>query len=324
MRILIIKLSSLGDLFHALPAVHVLKTGLEAEIDWIVNRDYVELVKHFDDVSRVIPFHRHGFFSHLKEFRAELWREEYDYVIDLQGLLKSALVTRMARARLRIGPSFHREGSRLFYSAVAGKVNRDRHAVEQNLDVARYLGLQVGEPRFPITFPMRDVIQEQPRVALLPFSRWPTKNWPAKCFVELGKRLKEVSGASLFLLGGKEDAGPCAEIAQALGGDVENLAGKLSLVETGGLLEKMNLLVANDSGPLHMAAALGIPVIAVLGPTDPVRTGPFGQLDNVASVNLDCRPCFSRTCRRDGIPCLAGVTPERVGEMACDILKKGA
>ena len=148
-----IKLSSLGDLFHALPAVHGLKTGLDAVVDWVVDSRLAPVVECFPDVERVIAFPRHGIRRRARPFLDALRAERYDLVLDFQGLLKSALVARLARGRRRIGPSFHREGSRLFYPEVAGPRNKERHAVEENLDILRFLGLPIGEPRFPLAFP---------------------------------------------------------------------------------------------------------------------------------------------------------------------------
>ena len=322
MRILIVKLSSIGDLFHALPAAHDLKTGLSADIDWVVQDAYVETVKYFSDVNRVIPFYRKAFFGNLRPFWRELRAYEYDYIIDLQGLLKSALVARMARGKVRIGPSFHREGSRLFYSAIAGKPNRNRHAVEQNLDVVRYLGLNVQEPVFPVQFPEKKINDPRPRVALLPISRWPTKNWPATRFVELVERLQAARDVSVFIMGGSGDARACAEIEGALQGRVTNLAGRITLVESGSLLKEMDLLISNDSGPMHMGAALGTPCLVIFGPTDQVRTGPYGDIHRVVTGAVDCRPCFSRKCPKEGIPCLLSISADKVGQVALEMLAK--
>ena len=320
-RLLIVKLSSLGDLFHALPAVHSLKAGLDAEVDWVAHEEYRKLVDCFDDVARVIPFPRRSFVSSFGPFYSALREKKYDYIIDLQGLFKSAMVVALARGRKRIGPSFHREGSFLFYSAVAGARDADRHAVEQNLDVVRFLKLPVREPQFPVSFPLPAVNEKSPRVAMVPLSRWQTKNWPPQCFTTVARRLQQVFGASIFLLGGPSDRDVCREIEGNLEGRVVNVAGKLSLVESGGLLAQMDLLVANDSGPVHMAAAAGTPTLVVFGPTDPKRTGPYGtQHRMVTATAQSCAPCFSRVCRREGIPCLKGVTPEHVSEIATEML----
>lgn len=321
MRILIVKLSSLGDLFHALPAVHDLKVGLNAQVDWVVQSEYVDLVKCFSDVDRVIPFHRNAFFPHWTSFLAELRRQDYDLIIDLQGLLKSATVARLARGRRRIGPSFHREGSGFLYDVVAGVRNKNRHAVEENRDVVRYLGLAVAKPEFPVSFPTMRRTEKRPRVALLPASRWPTKNWPAACFAAVGARLQKERDASLFILGGRNDVAVCAEVELGLGRKAVNMAGNLSIPGSGGLLKEMDLLIANDSGPAHMAAAIGTPTLMVFGATDPTRTGPYGDRHRVVSAKLPCQPCLSRSCRRDGISCLSGVTPEHVAEMAIEMLK---
>jgi len=152
MRILIVKTSSLGDLFHALPTVRSLKTQTGAHIDWVVSNQYTGLVDCFSDVDRAIPFYRKSFFSTFKSFLHDLRLHEYDYIIDLQGLFKSALVTRLARGRRRIGPSFYREGAELFYGEVAGRRDKNRHAVEECMDVIDHLGLE----RCPMEFPMHD------------------------------------------------------------------------------------------------------------------------------------------------------------------------
>ena len=319
MKILVIKLSSLGDLFHALPSVHSLKVGLGAEVDWVVHREYVDLVRCFTDVRRVIPFYRDSFFLNIGSFLRDLRADEYDYIIDYQGLLKSALVARMARGKEVIGPSFCREGAGLFYSRVAGKRDKARHAVDECMDVVRLLGLKELK-EFPVIFPKKNLTEKRPIVAVLPVSRWATKNWPSKCFAEVIKRLRNACDASFYILGGPGDENVCKEIAGAVEGRVVNMAGKSSIIETGGILKEVDLLIANDSGPVHMAAAVGTPALVIFGPTDAVRTGPYGSQHRVASTSLECQPCFSRTCRLEGIPCLSGVTPERVGEMAIEML----
>lgn len=320
-RLLIVKLSSLGDLFHALPAVHSLKAGLDAEVDWVVHEEYRELVDCFDDVTRVIPFPRRSFLSEFKPFCRALRERKYDYIIDLQGLFKSAIVVTLARGRKRIGPSFHREGASFCYSAVAGPREGDRHAVEQNLDVIRFLNLPAREPEFPVSFPCPVVNEASPRIALVPVSRWQSKNWPPQCFTAVARRLQQVRGASIFLLGGPADREVCREIECDLEGRVVNMTGKLGLAESGGLLAQMDLLISNDSGPVHMAAAAGTPALVVFGPTDPKKTGPYGPEHRVVTAApQSCAPCFSRVCRREGIPCLKGVTPEHVSEIALEML----
>jgi len=320
-RVLVVKLSSLGDLFHVLPAVHCLKTGLQARIDWVVHPAYQDLVACFADVDRVIPFARDVWSGAMMGNLRALRAEPYDLIVDFQGILKSALASRLARGGRRIGPSFHREGSRLFYNAVAGPRNKDRHAVEENLDVIRHLGLPVLPPVFPMEFPMQLMGEPEPRVALIPFSRWPSKNWPVSLFAQTGRDLQEHANASIFLIGGAAEAAACAEMEKEFKGRVMNLAGKLSLPQLGGVLQAMNLVIANDSGPMHMAASLGTPVLAVFGPTDKKRTGPYGDRHRVAIGKLRCQPCFSERCRFQDVSCLRTVTPECVTTIALEMLR---
>ena len=319
-HVLVVKLSSLGDLLHALPVVHELKTGLSARIDWAVQEEYRDLVSCFTDVDRVIAIPRRHVFRQPGRWLADLRKDRYSLIVDLQGLLKSAWVARLARGDTRIGPSFHREGSRLFYNAVGEPRDRNRHAVEQCLDTARYLGLSPGPAVFPVAFPDTVVLEDRPRVAILPVSRWPSKNWSADAYAEVVAILGRSVKPTFYLLGAKEDAAVCGRIEQAVGKSrVVNVAGLLSLVETGGLLKQMDLLISNDSGPVHMAAAVGTPTLVLFGPTDPARTGPYGEGHRLMTAPLSCRPCFSRECREQNT-CLKAIAPAAVAQEAQNML----
>lgn len=325
-RLLIVKLSSLGDLFHALPTVRNLKAVSGAAVDWVVQPEYAELVGCFADVDRVIPFPRRGWPRGAIRFLRELRRDRYDLVVDLQGLLKSALPARLARGRRVIGPSYSREGARLFYSTVAGRRARDRHAVGEAMDVVRRLGWPEMEPVFPVRFPRRPPGGgPQPRVALVPRSRWPTKNWPESHVIDLGRRLVEDGGVQVFLFGGPDDAALGARMERALDRSdrVRNYCGRTSLVEMGSLMQEMHLAVTVDSGPMHLAAALGVPVLALFGPTDPVRTGPYGPGHRVLRFDrLTCSPCHADRCVREDLACMRNLYPSAVCEAALAMLRR--
>jgi len=283
MHILIVKTSSLGDLFHALPAVHLLKEAYGAEIDWVVNSEYAGLVECFSDVQTVIPFPRRGWAQNFGPFRKKLRMKTYDLVIDLQGLMKSALIGRMAKrnsgAKL-LGPSFQREGARFLYTAVVGKKDKSRHAVDENLDVLQWLEQPRGPIEFPLLFPETkfQCMEQHPVVVFAPCSRHEAKNWPANRFIELGVKLE----TQIILAGTPEDSETCALIENALPeGVVTNLCGKTSLLELGGILQVADLVVTVDSGPMHMASATGTPCLAIFGPTDPARVGPYGKQHRV-------------------------------------------
>ena len=321
-RILIIRMSSLGDLFHALPVARELKKQLGATIDWVTQPEYAELVECFSDVDRVIVFPRKKFVRSAWWFIKSLRRNRYDAVIDLQGLGKSVLATRLARSRVRVGPSYHREGARFFYTHVAGQRNKSRHAVDEELDVVRYLGLESSAIEFPVHFPEMP-LEGNRRVVMVPCSRWITKNWPPEKFVKLGRGLTAARpDLTLFLAGSPADAEVCRRIEAGMGGRVVNLCGKTSLVGLGSVLRAADLVITVDSGPMHMAAAIGVPGLAVFGATDPVRTGPYGEQHRVVTYEgkLDCRPCLARTCRRGDLRCLTALDADRVLSAALEML----
>ena len=290
----------------------------------MANESYADLVRCFPDVDRVIPFPRRGFAAKCPGFLKELRREQYDVIVDLQGLLKSALVTRLARGCRRVGPSFCREGSHLTYGELAGPRHPERHAVEQNLDVVTHLNLPILPVEFPVRFPESRTEGKRPWIALLPVSRWPSKNWPAKHFVELGRVLRRETEGTVFLLGDKGEAAVCDSIARGIGEEAENLAGKLNLVELGAFLSKTDVLVANDSGPVHMAAAVGTPTVVLFGPTNPSRTGPYGDNHRILIAPYPCRPCYRRSCKKGGKVCLESIAPEEVARAALDSLARCA
>ncbi len=324
-RILVIKLSSLGDIFHALPAVHNLQVALDAEVDWVTQPEYVDLVKCFPMVSKVISFPRREFWSQAGVLVRAVRVSRYDYIVDLQGLIKSAIVARVAHGGQRIGPSFQREGARFLYDAVAGVRNKNRHAVEENLDVVRYLGLPVMPVAFPVHFPALTLDYPTPRVALVPWSRRVNKNWPTSFYIEAARQIQTEFGASIFLFGSKAEREGCEEIRKALSstsgaGAVLNLAGQTSLVEMGSWLAQMNLVLVNDSGPLHMAVALDVPVVTMFGPTDPQRTGPYGEGHHVVRSEMDCLPCFGKDCRLSQVECMERITPAHVMAAVREVL----
>ena len=319
-RILVVKLSSLGDHFHALPAVHGLKTALDATIDWVTQPEYEALVRCFIDVDRVITFPRKRFVQNASKFIKELRTESYDYVVDFQGLLKSAWVSWLARGRRRIGPSYSRECAHWFYTDIAGEKDKNRHAVEEALDVIKYLKLPEISPAFPLAFPEASRTEQRPRIAMLPVSRWPSKNWPVDHFIQLGRSLREKLDASIFVIGGPNDHGVCSRMTEGIGEGTTNLAGQTTLVSLGSLLQEMDLCVTVDSGPMHMAAALNVPVLALFGPTDPVKTGPYGDAHRViAAERAACWPCRKRICP-DCESAMKGITPEVVTKVAADML----
>lgn len=277
-RILVIKLSALGDLFHAVPVVHALKRHYGSAVDWVTQPEYAELVKCHQDVDRVIAYPRRGGAGAWRLFCRELRRERYDLVCDLQGLLKSGLVLRLARGGRKLAPSRPREGAGWFADEIPAPTAATPHAMDRLGDTLRHLNVEPGVPVYPLAFPAASPLPgNRPRLAVAPRSRWPAKDWPLDRFAAVIRAVRERDAADVVILGGPGDV-ECGEtLLRTAGVDrVWNLCGKASLLQLGAQLKEVDLLLCNDSGPMHFAAAVGTPVVALFGPTDPSLTGPVG------------------------------------------------
>ncbi|NLG34028.1 MAG: glycosyltransferase family 9 protein [Lentisphaerae bacterium] len=308
-RILVIKLSSLGDIAHALPAVRTLKEETGAALDWVVQPEYASLVACCPDVERVIEFPRRGVFRRFIPFLRELRRERYEAIVDLQGLMKSAVAARLARGGRRLGPAWAREGAPWLYDARPPRRPGPRgHAVDELMDVVRLLAPGAGAAPEPILRIAEEAAADGrpgPYVAFAPFSRWNTKNWPLEKFAELGRRLVAEMGCQIRIMGGRGDEAAGHALAGQIGEGARSLCGQTDLRGLCARLRTMDLLITVDSGPMHWADAMGVPLVAVFGATDPARTGPYRQLNHVvAKGGLPCRPCHSRTCARGDLACL--------------------
>ena len=323
-RILIIKLSSLGDLFHALPTVRALKEGLNATIDWVTQPEYEALVRTFDDVENVLCFPRRNLRKELRSFRHQLQQKDYDYVIDLQGLTKSAAIAAAARGKRIIGPSAARECSRLFYKEIAGTRNKERHAADELMDVIRHLNLPVPNPiTFPITFPKRKALGKGLQIALCPRSRAAGKDWPIDRFANVALALRQQHDATFHIVGGPDDRALCEALAAAIGTGIHNHAGKTSLIELGSLLQMIDILITVDSGPMHMAAAIGTPTLALFGPTSPLRTGPYGTQHRVIESPFHSgKKRISKKTRQQDMRYIEAITVESVIQAAGDMISK--
>lgn len=328
MKILIVKMSSLGDVIHTLPMVYILKKHLknDVEIDWVVNSEYLSLLENNGLIRKVIPFNRKtwltpiGFFktfSHIKSFARSLKDEHYDVVIDVQGLLKSAMVVAMAGGKKSIGFSDAREGASLFYDTKI-IVNNVMHAVEKNLLFLDYFNLKWDKEDiiFKVAYNHEDVMVTRkildsysvraPYVVFCPFSRWNTKMWPEENFHHLESLLKAV-GFDVVWTGSKNE-----KLKRAVEKD---LTGQLTLNQLYILMKDARFVVTCDSGAMHLATAAGTDIVAIFGPTSPTKTGPYVVKNKAIVINrsdLDCVPCFSKKCKI-GTKCL-DITAELVFE----------
>lgn len=328
MKILILKPSSLGDVIQALPVLRLIKKRYpESEVYWWISTNLSPLLEKEPDLSGLFTFERHRW------LRPRFWHDflvtvrqarslAFDYTIDLQGLARSGIFAWFANAKLTIGLEDSREGSPGFYDLLATRPACATHAVDAYLQVLSVIDVPVhwNFTWLPVQKEAAEAVRQKWRpkdarwVVLVPGARWPNKRWPAQYFAELVRRLAgDRTDIQFAILGGVEDAGLGERIAQVSPERCMDLTGKTSLWEMIEWIRLSALMVSNDTGPMHVAAALGKPIVAVFGPTDPRRTGPYRQLERVLSLPLPCAPCLKPACHYvKPMECLQAITPEIV------------
>ena len=302
MRILIIKPSALGDVVHALPTINRIRQRFpDAHIAWLVNDALASLLKHSPIINEVIPFPRHQY-AELPALVHRLRQYRFDIVIDLQGLLRSGLMSRLTRAPRRIGLSDAREGARFFYNEIVDVPRA--HAVDRYLLAARHLGCEAGSIEFPLGVSAQ--IKSEGLIAVNPSARWETKLWGNDKFAELVRRLPR---ERVVLTGSSGERDTIERIAQGS----RNLAGQTDLFQLAELYRRCAVVITNDSGPMHIAAAVGTPVVGIFGPTDPALTGPYGKQHVVLRAGIPCSPCFKGHCVNPVLmECMKLITVEQV------------
>jgi len=200
------------------------------------------------------------------------------------------------------------------------------HAVDRYLLVAKAVGaVESGAPEFRFRIPQTDyeevdrllsrsgVTPEMSWVAMNVSARWPTKRWPAASFAEVADRLQQEGCGAVVMIGGPDERADVAAVSGMMKTPAIDLAGVTTVGLLPALLSRASLLITNDSGPMHIAAAVGTPVVALFGPTSAVRTGPYGVGHAVLTGEVPCSPCFSRTCHNTlPLECLRTVSPEQV------------
>jgi lipopolysaccharide heptosyltransferase II len=327
-KILILKPSSLGDVVQALPVLRMLKRHWpQSEIHWWIDSHLAPLLADDPDLAGLILFERRRWSSprYWPEVLQSVHRtrtEAFDCVIDLQGLARSAIFAWLANAPLTIGLESTREGARGFYDLVVPRPSYDTHAVDWYVRVLPRLGVPVNwdinwlpdQPKVTAELRRKWPMDGARWVVLQPGARWLNKRWPVEHFSELTRRLAASNPDLRFAILGSGDDQPLGEaISRAAAGRCLDLTGKLSLPEMVAWIRWCEVMVTNDTGPMHVAAGLGKPVAALFGPTDPRRTGPYGQLENVLRLQLECVPCMKSSCAyAKPLECLRALTPETV------------
>ena len=297
-RILLVRLGSMGDVVHTLPVLSALRAAFpDARIDWLIEQRWQELVELHPGLSNVVPVDTHAWRREPLSRRTRrglghtlggLWQGGYDLALDLQGLYKSAVFSLLSGAPRRVGfdvYSLREPGASMFYTQqvmTSGTGGRALHVVEKNLALAAQVGATAPEVRFDLPTTLEDdvYVEEQLRAqggkdffVINPGGGWGAKRWPLERYAELARWVAAERGWRCYLNAGPGEESLVAEIERREP-SLSPLRFPLTLRQLVALLRRARLLVAGDTGPLHIAAAVGTPLVALFGPTDPLRNGP--------------------------------------------------
>lgn len=345
MKILVIKPSSLGDVIHALPFLNAIRESFpKAEIDWVISKSLKGLLEDNPLIDNLIVLNKDSWKSirrlpktlaEIARLKRHLKKKNYDMVVDLQGLLRSGLIARSAKAPVKIGFADSREGSTLFYDKKVS-VERSSHAVDKCLEAAKAAGARIQKAKFPLYVSNEAKVKvtellggTKEYIVIIPSARWASKRWPAEKFGALIKKIP----IPCVIAGTRGDRKISEKIIASfnkgtskknIGNEdhVIDLCGKTDLKELTALLAGAKAVVSNDSGPLHIAAALNRPVVAVFGPTDPEKTGPYGWQANkkltVLKAPVTCGPCRNKNC--PDLICMEKISANKVLKALKDLL----
>ena len=333
-KILVIKPSSLGDVVHSLPFLNALRDSFpKTEIHWIIAKGLEGLLEGHPMINKLWIINKDewkrikGARTTIKELRSlfkSLKAERYDIVIDLQGLLRSGIFAKATGAPVRIGFKEAREGSRIFYTHTV-KAGKDVHAVDRYLEMAKFLGCDTYEVKFPFPLSFTSFAAGEPvrggqlstlhfqlpneYAVIVPGARWETKRWHPERFGQLASMMHVKS----IVVGGESDIDTADIVVNNSDGNAISAAGKTTLKELIEIMRNARFVVTNDSGPMHIAAALNVPVFAIFGPTNPLRTGPYGKSHVIISKGLECSPCYRKKCK--GIKCMEMIEAKEVADI---------
>jgi 3-deoxy-D-manno-octulosonic-acid transferase/heptosyltransferase-1 len=340
-NILIVKLSAIGDVIHTLPSLaEIRRLYPDAHITWVVEEDAADLVKNHPSLDSVLISRRKIW---IKEFQAgklkkplqeimifikNLRQRPYDLVVDFHGLFKSAIIVFLSRGKRKLGYDSWQELSGLFLNE---KIPEDmnKHAVDRYLDFPRYLGANTEKALFEL--PLNKEADESAQIllrkyhlednefiAINPVALWETKLWNDTKFARLADLIHSELHMKVVFTGSEKAI--IENITSLMTTEGINLGGATTLLNLAYIYQKAKLVITTDSGPMHLAAAKGTPVIALFGPTDPARTGPYGTGHQIIRTDIACSPCFLKKCSTK--KCMEDISPEQVFATVKNMLRR--
>ena len=326
-KILIVKPSSLGDIFHSFAAVSLLHQAFpEAQFEWFVRPEFAEAIDYCPvKINRIIHFPHHrrakikGFLPTFIKVINDLRKEKYDLIIDFQGLMRSAIFTSLSRSAKTIGFALPKESAaRLAYSQKVNIPSECVHAVDRNLALAETIsGLKAPKEMPKLAQADRfkeqvaeilkkhNISPEDKLMGIIPGARWESKCWPPDFFADVAVRfLDKHPDYKVLVIGSPGDRDAAGKIIVKAGHkNIISIVGDTSVGEMIEAIRRCNFLLSNDSGPIHIAAALKKTVFALFGPTNPDKTGPYGDFHHIFQRDLECIKCLKRSCPDNSYIC---------------------
>jgi heptosyltransferase-1 len=333
-RVLIIKPSALGDVVTAMPVLRGLKRSFpDVSVDWLVATSCAPLIAHDSDLDDIIEFDRKGLGKWWRSLPAagklfallgELRHRRYDWVIDLQGLLRSGLMTRATRSPMRIGFSRAREGAWVFYNRKFSPL--ETHTVCQNIELANAMGIDarpedmtlqvLPEAKdYALRFLQDNGLASREPVAIVPPARWQSKRYPSRRWKQVIAQIAPTR--PVILLGAPGDELLCQDIASDAGPNVFNLAGRTTVPQFVAFIEQAGGVLCCDSAAKFIAPAVGTDVVCLIGPTQVDRTGPYPSGEAIVSP-APCTGCLKRSCPQP--VCMDLIDPDQVVDAAFRML----
>jgi len=339
-KILIIKLRALGDIVLSTPVISNIRQAYpDAQVDFLVEPPGDELLEAHPDINRIVIYPwkkwktQSWFLSNRSgiQFVQDIRREHYDLVFDLFGNPRSAFLTWLSGASHRVGFNFR--GRHYAYNHVIEPRGSEVHEVDFNLDALRYIGIPIKQknlyfpalPRseaFVRNWIEKEGLKGKKLAGLHVWGSWPAKRWPLQKFAELADCLIECYGFKVVVIWGPGER----KYAEAVAGMTDHplvIAPETSLQDMGALLSKCHLVIANDSGPMHIAAAVGTPTVGIYGPTSWRLQGPYGKKHGSAYCSgLDCLGCNRLDC--PDLHCMKNLSVRSVFKTAGEVIQKNS
>lgn len=338
MKILIVKLGAVGDVVHTLPALHSLRKSFpDAFIAWAVERKSMDVIAGNPDLDEVIIFERKELqkvfktdgllaaYRYFADFVAKLKEYDFDLAIDFQTLFKSGIITLSSGAKKRLGFDKWRELNRFFTNHRVKAVSR--HTVDKYLELVDAAGGRGDGSPVKIVYSAEDAshidsflrekeLANRPWVAINPGASWTSKLWPVEKFAALCDILGD-SGIPVVVIWGPGEE-PLVKGIVETARLKPYVAPPTTLKQLACLLERSVLYVGGDTGPMHMAVAMGTPVVGIFGPSDPERNGPYGEGHRVLQTDIDCVSCWKKRC--SSMKCMDNILAEKVADAVKEIL----